>query len=71
MLAKTRQLFREIADANQYRQPGIFCKARIVKRELAHKENRPAIRFDPPRMLAILAETNLRINRRIVVSRHV
>jgi hypothetical protein len=61
-----------MAGANQYRQPGILCKSRVREREFAHKKNRAALRLDPARMLAILAEANadVGLDRRIVARRH-
>jgi hypothetical protein len=61
VLAKASRLRGPIAAATQHRQSRILRKPRILKRKFTPDENRPAIGLDPARMLAVAAETWVRM----------
>ena len=63
---KTRRLLRPKAAADQNRKARILRKPRILKRKFTPEENRPTIRLDPARMVAVLAEAGVGGNQRAV-----
>jgi hypothetical protein len=66
MATKIWRLLRPIAAANQYRKARILRKPRILKRKLAPEENRPAIRLDPARVVASLAQAGISADQLVV-----
>jgi len=68
-LRSIRTCLTLIPITSQHGQPRIFRKSRIRKRKLTHHKHRAAVRFDPPSMLAIGAQTGFRFIE-IVAARH-